>query len=99
MSSSTHEHGHKGGHGHAPAHTMTPEQRTRARRAVVAASLGNALEWYDWSSYATFSIYCAREIFNPQATALQASLLANVVLIIPCRCGASSPTSGAGVRR
>lgn len=70
-----------------------------SRKTLINTGIGNALEWYDWSIYATFSIYFAREIFNPQATALQASLLANVVLIIPCRCGASSPTSGASVRR
>lgn len=70
-----------------------------SRETLIHTGIGNALEWYDRSIYATLSIYCAREIFNPQATALQASLLANVALIIPCRCRASSPTSGAGVRR
>lgn len=63
MSSSTHEHGHRGGHGHAPAHTMTPEQRTRARRAVVAASLGNALEWFDIIVYAFMAPVITRLFF------------------------------------
>ncbi|CCH28751.1 MFS transporter [Actinosynnema sp. NPDC047251] len=32
-------------------------------RKLVAASVGNAIEWYDWSVYATFSIYFATQIF------------------------------------
>lgn len=38
-------------------------------RTLVAASIGNAAEWYDWTVYATFSIYFATQIFpsgNPQ---------------------------------
>jgi MHS family alpha-ketoglutarate permease-like MFS transporter len=32
-------------------------------RTLVAASVGNAVEWYDWTVYATFSIYFATQIF------------------------------------
>ncbi|HEV7468225.1 MAG: major facilitator transporter [Pseudonocardia sp.] len=32
-------------------------------RTLVAASIGNAIEWYDWTIYATFSIYFATQIF------------------------------------
>ncbi|WP_199442347.1 MFS transporter [Umezawaea beigongshangensis] len=32
-------------------------------RTLVAASLGNAIEWYDWTIFATFSIYFATQIF------------------------------------
>ncbi|MCP3804986.1 MFS transporter [Allokutzneria sp. A3M-2-11 16] len=35
-----------------------------ARRAVVAASVGNALEWYDFSVYAFFAGYVARDFFT-----------------------------------
>jgi MHS family alpha-ketoglutarate permease-like MFS transporter len=38
-------------------------------RKLVAASIGNAIEWYDWTIYATFSIYFATQVFpkdNPQ---------------------------------
>ncbi|QFZ21369.1 MFS transporter [Saccharothrix syringae] len=38
-------------------------------RKLVAASIGNAIEWYDWTIYTTFSIYFATQIFpkdNPQ---------------------------------
>ncbi|TCP55010.1 MHS family alpha-ketoglutarate permease-like MFS transporter [Tamaricihabitans halophyticus] len=42
-------------------------------RTLVAASIGNAIEWYDWTIYATFSIYFATQIFpdgNPTAALL-----------------------------
>ncbi len=42
-------------------------------RTLVAASVGNAVEWYDWTVYATFSIYFATQIFpadNPTAAFL-----------------------------
>ncbi|WP_153101167.1 MFS transporter [Paraburkholderia hayleyella] len=44
----------------------TPEHiRIRvSRRAVAAASIGNALEWYDFSIYAFFAIYFANNFFN-----------------------------------
>lgn len=32
-------------------------------RKLVAASIGNAIEWYDWGIYAAFSIYFATQIF------------------------------------
>ncbi|MFI5610495.1 MFS transporter [Amycolatopsis sp. NPDC051903] len=32
-------------------------------RKLVAASMGNALEWFDWTIYATFSIYFAGAFF------------------------------------
>lgn len=34
-----------------------------ARRAIVAASFGNAMEWYDFSVYAYFASYIARNFF------------------------------------
>nr|WP_222132072.1 MFS transporter [Pseudonocardia sp. C8] len=39
-------------------------------RTLVAASIGNAVEWYDWTIYATFSIYFATQIFPPENEAL-----------------------------
>ena len=33
-------------------------------RTLIAASVGNAVEWYDWTVYATFSIYFATQIFD-----------------------------------
>ena len=39
-------------------------------RTLVAASIGNSIEWYDWTVYATFSIYFATQIFPNDDTAL-----------------------------
>jgi MHS family alpha-ketoglutarate permease-like MFS transporter len=33
-------------------------------RTLIAASVGNAVEWYDWTVFATFSIYFATQIFS-----------------------------------
>jgi MHS family proline/betaine transporter-like MFS transporter len=47
--------------------TLTPEQRTTARRAVIAASMGNALEWFDIIVYASFAVVISR-LFFPEAS-------------------------------
>ena len=39
-------------------------------RTLVAASVGNAVEWYDWTVYATFSIYFATQIFSAENESL-----------------------------
>ncbi len=39
-------------------------------RTLVAASVGNAVEWYDWTVYATFSIYFATQIFPTENESL-----------------------------
>ena len=39
-------------------------------RALIAASVGNAVEWYDWTIYATFSIYFATQIFSAENKSL-----------------------------
>ncbi len=44
------------------------------RRAVVAAAIGNVVEWYDWTIYALFAVYFAEQFF-PSSNEL-ASLLA-----------------------
>lgn len=36
-------------------------------RTLLAASIGNAIEWYDWTIYATFSIFFATQIFPGDA--------------------------------
>lgn len=46
---------------------VTPEQRARARKAVVAASMGNALEWFDIIVYGFFAVVIA-ELFFPAET-------------------------------
>ena len=44
---------------------VTPQQRSRARRAVVAASMGNALEWLDIIVYGFFAVVIS-ELFFPE---------------------------------
>jgi MHS family proline/betaine transporter-like MFS transporter len=39
------------------------EGSTRGTRAILAASVGNLLEWYDFSVYALFAIYIAANFF------------------------------------
>src|SRR6187200_506886 len=39
-------------------------------RTLIAASVGNAVEWYDWTVFATFSIYFATQIFSAQNESL-----------------------------
>ncbi|KXX61596.1 MFS transporter [Rhodococcus sp. LB1] len=43
------------------------------RRSLVAAGVGNALEWFDWNLYAIFSVYLAHNAFqsdNPTSALL-----------------------------
>ncbi len=47
----------------APAHRLPV-------RTLLAASIGNAIEWYDWTIYATFSIFFATQIFPKENAAL-----------------------------
>lgn len=53
--------------------TAATERHRLPVRTLVAASIGNAIEWYDWTIYATFSIYFASQIF-PGSLALLATL-------------------------
>ncbi|MEV1295085.1 MFS transporter [Pseudonocardia sp. NPDC049635] len=50
--------------------TAATERHRLPVRTLVAASIGNAVEWYDWTIYATFSIYFATQIFPPENAAL-----------------------------
>lgn len=44
--------------------TLDDRARARARRAVVAASLGNALEWFDIIVYAFFAVVISKTFFE-----------------------------------
>ncbi len=49
-------------------HTTSAAKADRHRlpmRKLIAASIGNAIEWYDWTIYARFSIYFASSFFPP----------------------------------
>ncbi len=45
---------------------VTPEERARVRRAVVASSVGNALEWFDIIVYASFAVVISKLFFPTQ---------------------------------
>lgn len=51
----------------------TDEQRRVATRAVVAASIGNALEWFDIIVYASFAVVISK-LFFPETTGVTALL-------------------------
>ncbi|MFF4115678.1 MFS transporter [Streptomyces sp. NPDC001714] len=43
--------------------TRDGRYRPLSRRGVVAASIGHALEWFDWNSYVIFSVFFAPHFF------------------------------------
>lgn len=50
-------------------------RRAQARRAVIAASIGNALEWFDMIAYGTFALIIAK-LYFPAASESASLLLA-----------------------
>lgn len=53
---------------------VSPEQRARAKRAVIASSVGNALEWFDVMVYASFAVVISK-LFFPTAIGVTGLLL------------------------
>ena len=53
----------------------SPAPTPSRRRAIFAASVGNALEWFDWTVYATFAVFFSSQFFPPgnETTALLAA--------------------------
>ncbi|WP_245558810.1 MFS transporter [Aestuariimicrobium kwangyangense] len=52
----------------------TVRPRQSALKTLFGTGVGNALEWYDWNVYATFSVYLAAALFstdNPQSAFLK----------------------------
>ena len=45
---------------------VTAEEQSRVRRAVVASSVGNALEWFDVIVYASFAVVISKLFFPTQ---------------------------------
>lgn len=81
MSNTSHAASHAASHTtatNAGAEVPPPASTLKTgRRAVLAASIGNALEWYDFSVYAFFAVYIAQNFFtqgNAGAELLQAFL-------------------------
>lgn len=46
--------------------SATPEQRRTARRAVVASSIGNALEWFDIIVYSSLAVVISHLFFESE---------------------------------
>jgi MHS family alpha-ketoglutarate permease-like MFS transporter len=61
-----------GGAAPAPSHRLTPYQR----KAIVAGSIGNTVEWVDWAVYATFAPIFAGQFFAGGGTTALLSTLA-----------------------
>lgn len=40
--------------------------KTGRKKSLAAACLGNTLEWFDWSLYGIFSVYLAKNMFDPK---------------------------------
>ena len=52
------------------------------RRSVVASTVGNILEWYEWSAYAVFTPFIAAAMFDSDdpVSAVLATLGVNAAL-------------------
>ncbi|MET4096115.1 MFS transporter [Arthrobacter sp. UYCu712] len=46
--------------------TLNPQRDARAtlRKTIVGTGIGNAVEWYDWAIYATFTPFIASQLFS-----------------------------------
>ena len=60
-------------HAATPGDT-SPEAVARARKAVVASSIGNALEWFDIIVYSSFAVVIS-ELFFPDVSGFAALML------------------------
>src|SRR4051794_373000 len=59
-----------------------PEHRSRLRRAVVAATIGTAIEWYDFFLYSTVTGLVFAKLFFPQSSPLTGTLQAFAVYLV-----------------
>src|SRR3982750_2803353 len=50
--------------------TATAERHRLPVRTLVSASIGNAVEWFDWTVYATFLVYFSTQFFPKDNEAL-----------------------------
>ncbi|SDP46389.1 MFS transporter, MHS family, alpha-ketoglutarate permease [Arthrobacter sp. ok909] len=44
--------------------STTPATRTSTRKTIIGTGIGNAVEWYDWAIYATFTPFIASQLFS-----------------------------------
>jgi MHS family alpha-ketoglutarate permease-like MFS transporter len=50
--------------------STTPEAHRLPVKTLVSASIGNAVEWFDWTVYATFVVYFSTQFFPKENEAL-----------------------------
>ncbi|WP_405637672.1 MFS transporter [Streptomyces sp. NBC_00056] len=65
--------------------TDAPPRRVSTRRAVAAATIGNALEWFDLAVYALMAVYIGRTFFpadNPGVQLVEAYAVFGVTYLI-----------------
>ena len=55
---------------HQGAGTTTDERHRLPVKTLISASIGNAVEWFDWTVYATFVVYFAGQFFPAENEAL-----------------------------
>lgn len=48
----------------APGGLARPTLRSK-RKSLIASTVGNVMEWYEWSAYAVFAPFIAAAMFNP----------------------------------
>ncbi len=53
-----------------PGTTTTDERHRLPVKTLVSASIGNAVEWFDWTVYATFVVFFAGQFFPAENQAL-----------------------------
>ncbi|SDA55228.1 MULTISPECIES: MFS transporter [unclassified Janthinobacterium] len=59
------------GNAEGAAHAAIVHDPKASRRAVIAASTGNALEWYDFTVYALFAVYIGQNFFQNENPTVQ----------------------------
>lgn len=48
-----------------PSETAVAQPGVSKKRSLIASTVGNILEWYEWSAYAVFAPFIAAAMFNP----------------------------------
>jgi MHS family alpha-ketoglutarate permease-like MFS transporter len=56
---------------HGPGTSLTDERHRLPIKTLVSASIGNAVEWFDWTVYATFVVFFAGQFFPGENEALK----------------------------
>src|SRR2546427_1279658 len=66
----------------APIRLPAPEHQVQLRRAVIASTIGTAIEWYDFFLYSTMTGLVFAKLFFPQSEPLVGTLEAFAVYAV-----------------